>query len=80
MYGMLSGGRKLAVACVYVNPEGVRSVESERLFEEIQENVLKYEDSGFEVVVMGDFNAHIGLGNWVVRKPQIEMGTGCCIW
>ena len=41
----------------------MRSVESERLFEEIQENVLKYEDSGFEGVVMGDFNAHIGLGS-----------------
>ena len=45
---------------VYVNPEGVR--ETERLFEVLQADVEKYEDKGFYAIVMGDFNAKIGLG------------------
>ena len=43
----------------YVNPEGVRLEETERLLEEV--DVMKYEEKGFDVV-MGNFNARIGLG------------------
>ena len=33
----------------------------ERMFEVLQVDV-KYEEKGFDVIVMGDFNARIGLG------------------
>ena len=56
MWAELSSvGRKMIV---YVNPEVVR--ETERLFEILQVDV-KYEEKGFDVAVMGDFNTRIGL-------------------
>ena len=61
MWVKLSGmGRKMIVGVVYVNPERVKEVE--RLFEVLQVDVLKYEEKGFDVIVMWDFNARIGLG------------------
>ena len=63
-----AGGRKLAVGCIYVNPEGVRSEESELLFEGLREDIGRYKQQGFEIMVMGDFNAHIGLGR--EQKPN----------
>ena len=70
----LSGvGRKMIVGVMYVNPEGVR--ETERLFEVLQVHEVKYEEKGFDVIVMEDFNARIGLGN-----IQIVMGRGCWSW
>jgi len=36
---------------------------TEAQFEEVQEEVARLQGEGFEVVVMGDFNAHIGLGD-----------------
>ena len=46
---------------MYAHPEGVRVREMERLFEVLQVDV-KYEEKGSDVIVMGDFNARIGLG------------------
>ena len=53
-------GRKMVVGVVYGNPEGVRVRETERLFEVLQVDVVKYEEKGFGVILMGD--ARIGLG------------------
>lgn len=53
----LEGRRKLAVASIYANPEGVRNIEKE-----IGDAVGKFRGKGLEVIVMGDFNARIGLG------------------
>ena len=36
--------------------------EMERLFEVLQVDVVNYEEKGLDVIVMGDFNARIGLG------------------
>ena len=33
-----------------------------RLFEVLQIDVVRYEEKGFDVIVMEDFNARIGLG------------------
>ena len=52
-------GRRKLIGVVYVNPEGV-SRKTERLFEVMQVDVMKYEEEGFDV--MGDFIARIGLG------------------
>ncbi len=49
------------VGVVYVNQEGVRVRETDRLFEVLQVDVVKYEEKDFDIV-MGDFNARIGLG------------------
>ena len=56
------------VGVVYVNP-GVRVGETERMFEVLQVDVVKYEGKDFDVnycdgliIVMGNFNARIGLG------------------
>ena len=58
----LEGGRKLAVASIYANPEGVRSAESEEFYREVGVAVDRFRAKGYEVLVTGDFNAHIGLG------------------
>ena len=58
----LREGKKVAVGVMYANPEGVRTDETEDQFEEVQEEVGRLQEEGYEVVVMGDFNAHIGLG------------------
>lgn len=42
---------------LYANPEGVRSMESEGFYREIGDDVSRFRDKGFEVIVMGDFNA-----------------------
>ena len=56
-------GRKVAVGVMYANPEGVRTEDTEDQFEEVQEEIGRLQqEEGYEVVVMGDFNAHIGLG------------------
>ena len=44
------------------HPEGVRVQESEKLFEMMKAKVTDYQEAGFEELVMGDFNGHIGLG------------------
>ena len=59
------------IRVVCVNPEGV-GVETERLFEVLQEDVMKYEEKGF--VVIGDFNAGTGLED----RPNSN-GKGCWI-
>ena len=59
----LREGRKVAaVGVMYANPEGVRTADTEDQFEEVQEEVGRLQEEGYEVIVMGDFNAHIGLG------------------
>ena len=58
----LEKGRKLAVGIVYINPEGVRVENTEEQFEGMQEEIVRLQQKGFSVVLMGDFNAHIGLG------------------
>ena len=55
---------------VYVNPEGVRAEEMERLFEVMQVDVKKYDEKGF------DFNARIGLGAEYCPNSN---GRGCWI-
>ena len=55
-------GRKLMIGVVYVNPEGMRVEETERLFEVMQVDVMKYEEKGFDVMGAWSFNARIGLG------------------
>ena len=63
MWVELSGvRRKMVVGVVNVNPEGVRVREKERLFEVLLVDMVKYEEKDFDVIVMGDFNARIGLG------------------
>ena len=42
----------------------------------MQVDAMKYEEKGFDIV-MGDFNARIGLG---LNIAQIVMGRGCWIW
>ena len=37
-----------------MNPEGVRVRETERLFEVLQVDVVKYEENGFDVILMED--------------------------
>ena len=59
----LRGEKKIAVGVIYANPEGVRIGDTEAQFENLQEEVARLQGEGFEVVVMGDFNAHIGLGD-----------------
>ena len=54
--------RKLAIGIVYINPEGVRVENTEKQFEEMQEEIARLQQKGFSIVLMGDFNAHIGLG------------------
>ena len=58
----LEKGRKLAVGVVYINPEGVRVENTEEQFEGMQEEIVRLQQKGFSVVLMGDFNAYIGLG------------------
>ena len=41
--GGVEGRRKLMIGVVYVNPEGVRVEERERLFEVMGMDVMKYE-------------------------------------
>ena len=53
---------QVVVGLVYVNPEGVRVQESEMLFEIMEAKVTDYQEAGFEVLVVRDFNVHIGLG------------------
>ena len=47
---------------VYGNPEGVRCEETEVQLEKVGSDVLKWRRLGYKVVVMGDFNSHIGKG------------------
>ena len=54
--------RKLAVGVVYINPEGVRVENTEKQFEGMQEEISRLQQKGFSIVLMGDFNPHIGLG------------------
>ena len=57
---VLSGvGRTMIVGVVYVNPGGMR--EMEMLFEVFLVN-MKYEEKGFDIIVMENFNARIRLG------------------
>ena len=35
------------IGVFYVNPEGLRIEETERLFEEVQVDAMKYEEKGF---------------------------------
>ena len=53
---------KVAVGVVYANPEGVRSEETEVQFEKVGADLLEWRRLGYKVVLMGDFNAHIGRG------------------
>ena len=55
-------GNNMIVGMVYVNPEGVRVQESEMFFKMMKAKVTNYEEAGFEVLVPGDFIAHVGLG------------------
>ena len=64
----LREGKKVAVGVMYANPEGVRTDETEDQFEEVQEEVGRLQEEGYEVVVKGDFNAHIGLG--IEQQPN----------
>ena len=64
----LKEGRKVAVGVMYANPEGVRTDDTEDQFEEVQEEIGRLQEEGYEVVVMGDFNQHIGLG--VEQQPN----------
>ena len=41
---------------------GMGIEETERLFKVMQVDVIEYEEKGFDVDVMGDFNARIDLG------------------
>ena len=68
----LREGRKVAVGVVYANPEGVRTEDTEDQFEEVQEEIGRLQEEGYEVVVMGDFNAHIGLG--IEQQPTGMVG------
>ena len=52
----------MIVVMVYANPEEVRVQESEILFEMMKAEVTDYQEASLAVQVMGDFNAHIGLG------------------
>ena len=63
----LEGEGKVAVGVVYANLEGVRCEEtdSEVQFEKAGSDVLEL---WYKVVVMGDFNAHIGIGEEVVAN------------
>ena len=47
---------------VYENPEGVRVEEMERMFEVTQVNVMKYEEKGFDVLVVGVLMQELGWG------------------
>ena len=51
----------MAVGIVYVNPKGVRVQEMESFFEVFQSDVAVFEGKGYEVILMGDFNARIRL-------------------
>ena len=64
----LREGRKVPVGVTYANPEGVRTDDTEDQFEEVQEEIGRLQEEGYEVVVMGDFNAHIGLG--IEQQPN----------
>ena len=55
-------GEKMAIGVVYANPEGVRCQETEEQFEKVADDVLKWRSLGYKVLLMGDFNAHIGRG------------------
>ena len=61
-------GNNMIVGMVYVNPEGVRVQESEMLFEMMKAKVTDYQEAGFEVLVVSDFNTHVGLG--VEQSPN----------
>ena len=52
-------GNNMIVGMVYVNPEGVRVQESEMLFEMMKAKVTDYQEAGFTVLVMGDYNSHM---------------------
>ena len=45
-------GRMMMAGVMYVNSEGVRVRETERLFEVLQVDVVKYGEKGFDVIVM----------------------------
>ena len=72
-----SVGREMIVVVVYVNLEEVRVRETEKLFEVLQVDVVKYEENGFDVIVMEDFNARIGLG---AEEHPNSMGSSCWSW
>ena len=46
---------------VYINLEGVRVDKTEEEFEGIENEVVRLKQKGFRVILMGHFNAHIGL-------------------
>ena len=52
-------GNNVIFGVVCVNPEGVMVQESEMLFEMMKAKVTDYQVAGFEVLVVGDFNAHV---------------------
>ena len=65
------------VGVVYVNPEGVRVRKTERLFEVLQVDVVKYEDKSFDVFMM---RVSVQELDWEKRNIQILMGRGCWSW
>ena len=66
----LEGEGKVAAGVVYANPEGVRCEETEIQFEKVGSNVLEWRRLGYKVVVMADFNAHIGRGEEEVANQN----------
>ena len=53
--------KKLAVGVVYISPEDVRVENTEKQFEWMQEEIVRLQ-KGFSVLLKGNSNAHIGLG------------------
>ena len=77
-------GGKMAVGIVYVNLERVRIQETESLFEVLESDVVAFEGNGYEMILMGDFNARIGLGEeaypnsngrWLVHLVGVGVWT-----
>ena len=62
------------VGVVYVNQERVRVRETERVLEVLQVDVLKYEEEGFDVIVMEGLMQEL---DWEQRNIQIVLGRGC---
>ena len=57
--------------------EGMMVQEPEMLFEMINAKVTDYQEAGFEVLVVGDFNVHIGLG---AEQSPNRNGRKCWMW
>ncbi len=55
-------GDNCAFGIIYANPEGIRVDKSEEQCEVIQLDAMRWRELGYYVILMGDFNAHIGAG------------------